>query len=97
MKILIFAVAALIVLSSLPGFADEVPVNEAYSLYYSGQQDEAIRMMEDYIIDHPDPAAYYFLGYAYYEMKDMEKASEYFDEAFRLKSFYSPGTSEESQ
>jgi TolA-binding protein len=38
----------------------------------------------------PDVNALYFLGYAYYEMKDMDKAQQYFDEAYRLKSFYSP-------
>lgn len=71
-------------------FANETPVEKAYSLYYKGEKEAAIDMIEDYVMENPDAKAYYFLGYAYYEMKEFAKAREYFDEAYRLKSFYSP-------
>ena len=75
--------------------ADDDSVKEAYDLFYKGDLDAAVTMMEENVQENPDPGAYYFLGYAYYEMQDMEKAMEYFNEAFRLKSFYSPMTLEE--
>ncbi len=76
--------------------ADDTVVKEAYSLYYKGEKEEAIRAMEDYVKDNPDAGVYYFLGYAYYEMQQMERANEYFNKAFRLKNFYSPMPEKES-
>jgi len=90
MKIII---PVLIIVSLLAGsfcWADEAALKEAYSLYYKGKKTAAIEKMEAYVHETPDPAVMYFLGYAYYEKKDMDKAKEYFDEAFRLKDFYSP-------
>ena len=80
----------LVLLSPLYVMGNDSLIKRAYSLYYSGKVNEAIQLMEDYVAEHPDPGAYYFLGYAYYELKDLEKAREYFDEAYRLRSFYSP-------
>ena len=70
--------------------AQEVSLEEAYSLYYKGEKDKAIELIEDYVEDNPDPGALYFLGYAYYEMKQMEKAREYFTKAYKQKNFFSP-------
>jgi len=80
----------MILLFPLYAMSNDSPLSQAYSLYYKGKVNEAIQMMEDYVAEYPDPGAYYFLGYAYYELKDLEKAREYFDEAYRLRSFYSP-------
>jgi tetratricopeptide (TPR) repeat protein len=94
-------VPALIVLSLLVSvsycWANEAALKEAYSLYYKGQKEAAVKMIEEYVKENPDPAAYYFLGYAYYEMKDMNKSRECFSESFRLKSFYSPVSPKETQ
>ncbi len=90
MKILTLVITAIlcISLSFIPAHADMV--GQAYSLYYKGDKAEAISMIEDYVRDNPGPQAYYFLGYAYYEMQEMEKSREYFTKAYRMKSFYSP-------
>ena len=94
-------VPALIIFSLLVSIsycrADEAALKEAYSLYYKGQKQAAVKVIEEYVKENPDPGAYYFLGYAYYEMKDMNKSREYFSESFRLKSFYSPIPPKESQ
>jgi tetratricopeptide (TPR) repeat protein len=66
-------------------------------VYYKGEKEAAIKMMEEYVQDNPDPRVYYFLGYAYYEMEEMDKANKYFTEAYRLKDFYSPVPPEENQ
>jgi TolA-binding protein len=89
-KKIILLMVIIILLSPPYATGNDSPLSKAYSLYYSGKVKEAIQMMEDYVAEHPDPGAYYFLGYAYYELEDLEKAREYFDEAYRLSSFYSP-------
>lgn len=71
-------------------WAEDTSLKKAYSLYYKGEKKAAISLMKDYVSDHPDPAAFYFLGYAYYEMQDMETASKYFNESFVRRPFYSP-------
>jgi len=90
MKIITLVITAfvLISLSFIPAHAENL--DQAYSLYYKGSKAEAISMIEDYVKDNPEPQAYYFLGYAYYEMKDMDKSREYFTKAYQMKSFYSP-------
>jgi tetratricopeptide (TPR) repeat protein len=91
MKTIILITAVIVVcFFSLCQAAEVIPLKKAYSLYYQGKIEAAIEMMEEYVKDNPDPAAFYFLGYAYYEKKQLDKAREYFTEAFRLKSFYSP-------
>ena len=86
---LFFTVLFLLVSFSLCS-AQEISVEKAYTLYYKGEKGKAIEIMEDYVIDNPEPGAFYFLGYAYYEMKQMDKAMEYFSKAFKHKDFYSP-------
>jgi len=90
MKYIVLIAAVICLVSFSVCLANESPLEKAYSLYYKGDKETAISMVEDYVRVTPDVKALYFLGYAYYEMKNMEKAREYFDEAYRLKSFYSP-------
>jgi len=78
----------LISLSFIPLHAETL--EEAYSLYYKGDKADAISMIEDYVKVNPEPKAYYFLGYAYYELQKMDKSREYFTKAYKMKSFYSP-------
>ena len=90
MKIITFVITAflLISLSFIPVHAETL--EQAYSLYYKGEKTEAISIIESYVQDNPEAQAYYFLGYAYYEMKEMDKSREYFTKAYKMKSFFSP-------
>ena len=97
MKFIVSVVAVLCLVSFSLCLANESSLEQAYSLYYKGEKEAAISMIEDYVRETPDVKALYFLGYAYYEMQNMERAREYFDEAFRLKSFYSPMESKDGQ
>jgi len=90
MKIMVAALLILSLMSFSVCMAEEPVLQEAYSLYYQGKADKAIEMVENYVKDTPDASAYYFLGYAYYERHQMDKAMEYFSESFKLRSFYSP-------
>jgi TolA-binding protein len=97
MKVLVLALLTVLLISVSLCWANETALQEAYSLYYKGEKESAIKMMEDYVQDNPNADAFYFLGYVYYEKKEMDRAMEYFSEAFRLKSFYSPMSPEENQ
>ena len=90
MKVITVAVLILAFLSVSLCLAETSPVEEAYTIYYQGNVDKAIELLEDYVDGNPDAGAYYFLGYAYYEKKQMNKAMEYFTKSFKLRSFYSP-------
>ncbi|MBC8413468.1 MAG: tetratricopeptide repeat protein [Nitrospira sp.] len=65
-------------------------LQKAYDMYYRGDKQKAIELVEGSLGPNSDPAAYYFLGYAYYEMQRMEKAAKYFNEAYIRRPFYSP-------
>lgn len=87
-------IIALVILLFLMSFslcmADNTPLQGAYSLYYQGKINAAIKIMEDYVKDYPDPRALYFLGYAYYELKRMDTAIKYFNEAYLIDPDFSP-------
>jgi len=90
MKIITIVITAFlfISLSFIPVHAETL--EQAYSLFYKGDKAEAISMIEDYVKDNPEPQAFYFLGYAYYEMQEMDKSRESFTKAYKMKSFFSP-------
>ncbi|GBE04152.1 tetratricopeptide repeat protein [bacterium BMS3Abin09] len=90
MKIIILV--AMILSLMLPSLclAQDSAFKDAYSLYYKGKKQEAIKLMEEYAESNPGPEVFYFLGYAYYELKQMDRASRYFNDAFSRKPFYSP-------
>lgn len=91
MKFITLISAVLILLMSFSlCLAQEASLEEAYSLYHKGEKEKAIAIMEDYVEDNPDPGVLYFLGYAYYEMKQMDKSREYFTKAYKSKDFFSP-------
>lgn len=90
MRVFVLVLVILCFVLSSAVWAQKTPLENAYSLYYKGDKEAAIEMVEDYIKDNREPSAYYFLGYAYYEKQQMDKAREYFSEAFKLKHFYSP-------
>ena len=77
--------------------ADDTQLEKARSLYYKGQKQEAINMMEEYVKTDPGPEVYYFLGYAYYELEQFKKSAQYFNDAFSRKPFYSPMAKDEKE
>jgi len=55
-----------------------------------GKMKEAIKIMEDYVEEHPDPKVLYFIGYSYYELKNMKMARKYFEEAYLIDPDFTP-------
>jgi tetratricopeptide (TPR) repeat protein len=59
--------------------------------YFQKQYPDAIQEFQETISINPDDArSYYFLGYSYYQLREMEKAGEAFDQAYRLNPQYTP-------
>lgn len=90
MKICGLAVLVFALVLALFSVSPAQDLSEAYSLYYQGKMEESIKIMEDYVAEHPDPRVLYFIGYAYYEMKNMELARRYFDEAYLIDPDFTP-------
>ncbi|GAB4541768.1 MAG: hypothetical protein Fur0020_11240 [Thermodesulfovibrionia bacterium] len=89
MKVVISIVILFIIFTSSISYADD-SLQKAYSLYYKGRMQEAIRLMKDYVDKNPDPKVIYFIGYAYYKIRDMENARRYFKDAYLIDPHFSP-------
>ena len=90
MKIICVLTLLLLFVSVSVCTANDSPVKKAYSLYYQGKKQAAIQLMKDYVKGYPDPKAFYFLGYAFYEQNDMRTAFKYFQDAYLINPDVSP-------
>lgn len=90
MKTTIALIIGLILTIFSISLAGDVSLKKAYSLYFQGRMKEAVKIMEDYVEEHPDPRVLYFIGYAYYELKEMDKARKYFEKAYLIDPDFSP-------
>ena len=80
----IFVVALMMLLICSGVFADNGDYNKGVKYYKSADYKNAIAYLEKYVKTQPGPAAYYMLGYAYYELKNFKKSRMYFDEAYLI-------------
>lgn len=85
MKTLIrlFVLLLLFFVSAEAGAAGE-GYEKALRLFKGRDYKEAVVYLEKYIVQTPDPAAYYMLGYSCYKLRDFHKAREYFNAAFMI-------------
>lgn len=69
----------------------ETHFQKGLQYYFQRQYPEAIQEFEESLKVNPDDArSYYFLGYAYYELRDLDKAQEAFDLAYQANPQYTP-------
>lgn len=90
MRKIILLVLMMVIISSSLCLANDVPLQKAYSYYFQGKMVEAIAIMEDYASKHPDARVLYFIGYAYYELKDFRNANRYFRDAYLVDPDFTP-------
>ena len=86
----IIAAFILVLMSFSLCMANNATLEQAYSLYNQGKMEAAIDLLSDYVNDHPDAKALYFLGYAYYKTKKMDMATRYFNEAYLIDPDFTP-------
>lgn len=71
--------------------ASQTHFQNGLQYYFQNQYPAAIQEFEEALGFNPDDArSYYFIGYAYYRLGEMEKAQEAFDQAYQLNPQYSP-------
>lgn len=71
-------------LLGLFAFADEATYKMAVKAYLKKDYTKAIELFKKHAEETPDPGTYYLIGYAYYKLKQQDKANEYFKEAYLL-------------
>jgi tetratricopeptide (TPR) repeat protein len=79
----------LIILVSAEAGAADGNYEKALQLFKGRDYKNAVVCLEKYVAERPDPAAYYMLGYASYELGDFDKAREYFDAAYLIDPDFS--------
>lgn len=71
--------------------ASQAHFQSGLQYYFQSQYPAAIHEFQEALSINPDDArSYYFLGYAYYRLRELEKAQEAFDQAYQLNPQYSP-------
>lgn len=90
MKTLGTAILALALVFTFSSVCMAQDLSKAYSLYYQGKMKEAIKIMEEYVEERPDARVLYFIGYSYYELKNMKMARKYFEEAYLIDPNFTP-------
>jgi len=71
--------------------AAQAHFQQGLQYYFQKQYPDAIHEFEETVKINPDDArGYYFLGYSYYQLREMEKAQEAFDQAYQLNPQYTP-------
>jgi tetratricopeptide (TPR) repeat protein len=93
MKKVSLVIIMFIAWSVLPGaiFADSDFGYETALKYYSkGEYEEALKRLDAYVKEKPDPAAYYLIGYSLYELGRFAEADENFNQAYLIDPAFSP-------
>ena len=71
--------------------AAETHFQKGLQHYFQKQYSDAIQEFQETISINPDDArSYYFVGYSYYQLREMDKAQEAFDQAYQLNPQYTP-------
>lgn len=65
-------------------YAYDEMYEKAVKHFKSREYKSAIPYLENYVVQKPDPAAYYMLGYAYYELRNYDRSKTYFDQAYLI-------------
>jgi tetratricopeptide (TPR) repeat protein len=88
MLLKLFVLLSLFFVSADAGAAGE-SYEKALRLFKGRDYKNAVVYLEKYIAQRPDPAAYYMLGYAFYQLRDYERSRAYFDEAYLIDPDFS--------
>jgi tetratricopeptide (TPR) repeat protein len=87
-SIVIFCSILLFAIGSVAYAYDET-YEKAMKHFKSREYKRAIPYLENYVVQKPDPAAYYMLGYAYYQLRNFDRSKDYFDQAYLINPDFS--------
>ena len=86
--IIIFCSFLLLFVGSWAQAYDET-YEKAMKHFKSREYKRAIPYLETYVVQKPDPAAYYMLGYACYQIRNFDRSKDYFDQAYLIDPDFS--------
>lgn len=87
-KSLILCLVLLLLICSAAYAYDET-YEKAIKYFKSRDYRRAIPYLENYVVQKPDPAAYYMLGYAFYQIRSFDRSKDYFDQAYLIDPEFS--------
>jgi tetratricopeptide (TPR) repeat protein len=71
--------------------ASKIHFQKGLHYYFQKQYPAAVREFQETLRINPDDArSCYFLGYSYYQLREMQKAQEAFEQAYQMNPQYSP-------
>jgi tetratricopeptide (TPR) repeat protein len=70
-------------------YAYDETYEKAMKHFKSREYKRAIPYLENYVVQKPDPAAYYMLGYACYQIRNFDRSKDYFDQAYLIDPDFS--------
>jgi tetratricopeptide (TPR) repeat protein len=70
-------------------YAYDENYEKALKHFRSSEYRSSIPYLENYIVQKPDPAAYYMLGYSYYRLRNFDRSRSYFDQAYLIDPDFS--------
>ncbi|MBI5075278.1 MAG: tetratricopeptide repeat protein [Nitrospirae bacterium] len=88
-KYVIAACSILLLTAGSAAYAYDETYEKAMKHFKGREYKRAIPYLEGYAVQKPDPAVYYMLGYAYYELRNFERSNEYFEQAFLIDPEFS--------
>jgi len=86
---IVFACAVLFPFLGSTGYAYDETYEKAVRHFKGREYRSAVPHLENYVSRNPDPAGYYMLGYALYQLGSYEKSREYFDQAYLIDPEFS--------
>jgi TolA-binding protein len=91
-NILVYAAAVSTALLMLYTFAsaEDDGLTKGLSAYLKRDYRSAVAHFKEHVTRMPDAKAYYFLGYASYELKETKESAEYFREAYLIDPNFTP-------
>lgn len=87
-RIIIFCSFLLLAMASVVYAYDET-YEKAMKHFNRREYSRAITYLENYVVQKPDPAVYYMLGYAYYQLKNYDRSKDCFDQAYLIDPDFS--------
>ncbi|MBI5632143.1 MAG: tetratricopeptide repeat protein [Nitrospirae bacterium] len=88
-KVIIIIYCILLLATASAAFAYDETYEKAMKHFKAREYKRAIPYLENYVVRKPEPAAYYMLGYAYYELRNFERSRDYFDQAYLIDPDFS--------
>ncbi len=90
MKNYIIAVCSVLLLTmGSTTYAYDETYEKAMKHFKNREYKRAIPYLESYALQKPDPAVYYMLGYAYYEIRNFERSNDCFEQAYLIDPEFS--------